>query len=321
MMSKHETILFESLDERWKKHRAQLRTCRNEFSEEAVHDLRVATRRLLAVLDIVRALAPHPRVQKTRKALKGQLDALDELRDVQVMLVEATETIESLPQLKPLLKHLHEREKVLLRAARKQVKAFHSSDLKKRIEKIKLMLGEYSLDGDFNEQLFRVADQSYLNAMQAYGKIDSLQPATIHSLRVAFKKFRYMVEIIHPILPDYPETHLERMHNYQSTMGNIQDVEIFRSVLTDFVDSGASSFDPEPVRQFYEQRRAELISAFMEDKGELNILWRNTPDQPFPWEKRNDPLRNPSRNRRKSGGTRHRARQSTPADKKGTREV
>ena len=154
--------------------------------------------------------------------------------------------------------------------------------------------------------LLGVVDQAFLYARQAYGQIDTSQPATIHSLRIAFKKFRYMVEIIHPILPDYPQTHLERMHDYQSRMGNIQDVEIFLSMLTDFVESGASSFEPEPVRQFYEQRRAELINAFMKEKGELNLLWRNTPDQHFPWEKRNDPLRNPPRNRRKSGGTRHR---------------
>ncbi|HEX2698114.1 MAG TPA: hypothetical protein VHM28_10430, partial [Anaerolineales bacterium] len=43
-------LLLTSLDERWKTYRAQVKTCRKEFSEEAVHDLRVAARRLLAVL-------------------------------------------------------------------------------------------------------------------------------------------------------------------------------------------------------------------------------------------------------------------------------
>jgi CHAD domain-containing protein len=284
-MTRQPKILLQSMEERWKNYRAQLKICRHEFSEEAVHDLRVATRRLLALLDILRALDSHPRIQKARKALKGQLDTLDELRDVQVMLVEATGTIESLPELKPFLEHLHEQEKVLLCTARKQTKASPLSELNKRVEKIKLMMGEYSFEKDSNERLLRVVDQAYLNAARAFGQIEASQPTTIHSLRITFKKFRYMVEIVHPILPDFPESHFKRMHDYQSLMGNVQDVEIFLSVLTVFEESGAPSCDLEPVRRFYERRRNDLITTFMEDKGKLNIFWRSMPDQPFPWEK------------------------------------
>ena len=41
-------------------------------------NVRVATRRLLAVMDMLRILDPHPRVQKVRRTLKQQLDALRE---------------------------------------------------------------------------------------------------------------------------------------------------------------------------------------------------------------------------------------------------
>lgn len=47
------TILLEALETRWKKFRAEVKTCRRDFSEKAVHDLRVATRRLLAVFDLL----------------------------------------------------------------------------------------------------------------------------------------------------------------------------------------------------------------------------------------------------------------------------
>lgn len=278
-------ILSDSIDERWKFYRTQLKTCRREISEEAVHDLRVATRRLLAVMEILHILDPHPRVQKVRKALKGQLDALDGLRDIQVMLVETAKRVETLPQLKPFIDTLHEREKALRRAARKQIKATQPSELKKRINKIKLMLEKSSFNDDFNERLLRVVDQAYLNAAQAYGQLDASQPATLHRLRIAFKKFRYMVEIIHPILAEYPQTYFKRMHDYQSMLGDIQDVEIFLGILTDVVETGVSSFEAEPVRKFYEHRRTDLITAYLDNKKGLNIFWRNPPDQPFPWEK------------------------------------
>ena len=91
------TVLLESLDARWKKLRAELKICRNEFSEEAVHDLRVATRRLLALFDLLRVLIPRKRVQKIRRALKDQLDELDDLRDTQVLLADISEFIQDIP--------------------------------------------------------------------------------------------------------------------------------------------------------------------------------------------------------------------------------
>ena len=41
-------FLLAALDQRWKNYRAELKRCRAEFSNEAVHDLRAAARRMLA---------------------------------------------------------------------------------------------------------------------------------------------------------------------------------------------------------------------------------------------------------------------------------
>jgi CHAD domain-containing protein len=113
-------------------------------------------------------------------------------------------------------------------------------------------------------------------------RVDPAQPATIHRVRVAFKKFRYMVEIVHPMLEGYPEANLKRMNRYQTLMGEIQDAEVFLKALTDF---DASSSVPDPVRQNYESRHAESISIYLENKDMLDEFWRRSPQEPFPWEK------------------------------------
>ncbi len=320
MMTKAEKLLLVSIEERWKNYRVQLKTCRREFSEEAVHDLRIAARRLLAVLDIVRALDPHSRVQKARKALKNQLDSLDDLRDFQVMLVDVVETIETLPQLKPFVEQLRKREKVFLRSARKQTRESQPSELSRRIKRIHDGLEKYSYDGDFNARLLSAVDQTFLTAIQAYNQMAATQPATIHSLRIAFKKFRYMAEIVFPILPAYPESYLRRMHDYQSMMGVIQDLDVLLNTLADYAESNASSFDPEPACRYFEQRRTELIAAYFKNKSDLNIFWRSAPDQVFPWEKSHEPVHRPSRNRRGSREFRLRRRQPAPVDSKGAQE-
>jgi CHAD domain-containing protein len=91
-----------TFQDRWEKFGLQLETCRGEFSEAAVHDLRVAARRLMACLGMARALDPHPRLQKTRRLLKTQIDELDDLRDCQVMLVQVTGNLGKHPELAPL---------------------------------------------------------------------------------------------------------------------------------------------------------------------------------------------------------------------------
>lgn len=316
MMAKT-NILSNSFDERWKKYRAQWKVCKREFSEEAVHDLRVATRRLLAVLDLLRALDPHPRIQKTRRALKNQLDELDDLRDVQVMLVDASEAVANFPELKPFEKWLLDREKRLLRKARKQIAESKSSDLEKRAEKIHASIQDNAKGKRFQARLLEAVDDAFLRATQAYGQVDASQSATIHRLRIVFKKFRYLVEIIHPFLKHHPDSHLERMHEYQSKMGLIQDVEIFLTALKEFGEGTASDSALEAARRYFEKRLAESLSAYLDAKDEMLAFWRAEPDEPFPWEKKNVPVHRSSRNRRGGGNARLRRRQ--PADTDGQR--
>ncbi len=274
------TLLLGAIDTRWEKYREQIKTCRREFSEEAVHDLRVAARRLLALVDLLRAVRPHPRLQKIRKALKGQLDEFDALRDTQVMLAEISETIESLPELKPIQQTLQKRERRLLREAEETVEGLKPSGIARRLEKARADVVEAISSPEFDGLVLEAVDESYGTVLQRYRWINPAQPATIHRTRIAFKRFRYMVEIVHPLLSGFSQTYFKRMHNYQTAMGEIQDAEVFLHTLDDLYETNA----PETVLRYYERRHAELITAYIEDKGEVETFWRASPEQSFPWE-------------------------------------
>jgi CHAD domain-containing protein len=320
MMDVKPNVLTESLDKRWKKYRAELKKCKNEFSEETVHDLRVAIRRLLAVMDILRLLDPRPRVQKVRRVLKNQLDALDDLRDTQVMLVEVSESIMSFPDLKPFEEHLLSREKKLMRKTRKEIKTFQPSDLKKRVEKIRLSLEENGRGSGWTARWLPVLDQAFARAMEAFGQIEASQPASIHQFRVKFKKFRYMVEVVHPALKDYPEAYFEQMHAYQSRMGDVQDAVVFRSTLREYAEQTESSTTLVSVQEAFENHQAELITKFMAGKEEIRTFWRSAPDQNVPLEKDHEPIHRSSRNRRGGGNARIRRRPPAATDRPGEEE-
>jgi len=277
-------LLLTALAQRYDKYIAERKRCKDEFSEEAVHDLRVAARRLLALIDLLRAVMPHPRLKKLRRDFKDQLDSLDTLRDTQVMLAEISETLETLPELAPLQKFLQKREKRLLKAAEREVRDFKTGAISRRIANVQASLTESDASQDLSALLLGAVDEAYSTVCQRGGRVDPAQPATIHRVRIAFKKFRYMVEIIHPGLPGFPETQLKAMHDYQTGMGAIQDVEVFLRTLADFA-AKHKTYDPGPVRRFYEQRHAELITAYLEDMRESATFWRETPEKDFPWEK------------------------------------
>jgi CHAD domain-containing protein len=276
-------LLIDAFDKRWKNYRSELKRCRDEFSNEAVHDVRIAARRLLSLIQLLNSISPRPRLQKLSRSFKDQLNEFDDLRDTQVILAEFSETIQELPQLHRVQIYLQVVEENLLKTLRKKLKVIDLFDVSKRMRRTReSILSE--INGDLVPQILQAVDDAYLLTKQRHSWINLAQPATVHRVRIAFKGFRYMVEIIHPLLDGFPETNLKLMNDYQSLMGEIQDVEVIMQTLADF-PSHAASFDPKPVRDYYEHRHTEAISAYVEKMNQINDFWRPAPDQSFPWEK------------------------------------
>jgi CHAD domain-containing protein len=276
-------FLMEALETYWKNYRAELRRCRAEFSNEAVHDLRSSARRMLAFIQLLGYISPRPRLQKLNHAFKEQLDEFDELRDTQVILVEVSETVQEFPQLADFYAYLLETEKRLLKTLRKKLKVIDLFDVSKRIRRMHESL-KTGTDSHLIRPILQAVDEAFLATKQRSDWINPAAATTIHRVRITFKSFRYMVEIIHPLLNDFPSENLKGMHDYQSLMGEIQDVEIIMQSLAE-APLHLSTFDAGPVRGYYEHGHAEAISAYMNAMGQLDTFWRAAPDQHFPWEK------------------------------------
>ncbi|MGZ9234266.1 MAG: CHAD domain-containing protein [Anaerolineales bacterium] len=276
-------FLIEALDERWKNYRAELKRCREEFSNEAVHDLRTAARRMLAFIRLLNSISPRPRLQKLNRAFKNQLDEFDDLRDTQVILAEISETLHELPQLQEFEGHLQGIERDLLKALRKKLRVIDLFEVSKRIRRMRESLKSES-SPELVSQIFEAVDGAYLLTRQRQNWINLAQASTIHRVRIAFKSLRYMIEIVHPLLANFPPDNLRQMHDYQSLMGEIQDAEVIMQSLAD-APIQTAAFDPEPVRSYYERRHAEAIAAYADQMNQLDTFWRTAPDQPFPWEK------------------------------------
>lgn len=275
-------ILLVALEDRWRNYCVQLKRCRTRFSNDAVHDVRVALRRLLALIRLLDSVLPRPRLRKLERAFKDQLDDFDDLRDTQVLLDEISKVRQEFPQLEQLQDHLKTDEKGLLNDLRGRIKKFKCGKVKRGIRKTRKSLKD-EIKTDLTSPILRSVDEAFLVTKKRLGRVNPSQPASIHRVRVAFKKFRYKVEIVHPLLKDFPEENFKPMNDYQSMMGRIQDLEIIMRTLSNF-SLHASSFDVEPVSHFYEARRVDAISAFIQNKDMLDDFWRESPEHHFPWE-------------------------------------
>jgi len=170
----------------------------------------------------------------------------------------------------------------MLEDLQKQLKQRDTSEIAGWIRKTRDALEE-EISDNLKAQILDAVDDAFLDVRQRLGWVDLARSATIHRVRVVFKAFRYMVEIVHPLLKDFPPAILKQMNEYQTLMGNIQDAEVFASTLADFAAS-APFPDQDAVRHYYEKRRTQAISAFVSAMDQLHAFWRPAPDQPFPWE-------------------------------------
>jgi CHAD domain-containing protein len=99
--------------------------------------------------------------------------------------------------------------------------------------------------------LFSPVDDAYHTVLSRLAMVDAANVATIHRVRIAFKRFRYSFEIVQPLLTDMPEDLPAQMHSYQTLMGEIQDAEVLLRTLEEYTTrTRKDGADLTPVRQF-----------------------------------------------------------------------
>lgn len=278
------THLLRSLTERWRKYLKELRGCRKECTEESVHDLRVAIRRLLSTLNILTPLFPDKRLTVLRKELKELLGEFSPLRDVQVQMVMLAKLLATYPSLQPLYTALVVREIKLTKRIRKRIKKAGVSRIPRRMAAVRGQLYTAMQDGVRVEAktkaLVATAGAAFAHAVQLKEMIEPAQTETIHDLRLAFKKFRYSAEMLQPLFPWLTKERLIAMNTYQVRMGDIQDIEVFIDTINAFVLKKKRNIDESllPLHQELARRRTELIDAFIASADELYALWTPTGD-------------------------------------------
>ena len=231
---KHLTV---SLRTQWKRYRKRLKRCQENFSEEAVHESRVETRRLLATVELLGAFIRDERIKKAQRALKRHLDTFDDLRDTQVQLRYVSKMLRAYPAARLFHAYLLKWGDRYTTETRKRIKRIKTKRLGQIIASCKEEMRQERKRRTSKQaltNLMRAVNRAFARVVQLKARIDPDNTATIHRMRIAFKKFRYMVEALLTLLPGVTEKRLAAMHHYQTMMGDIQDIEVLIVTLGKF---------------------------------------------------------------------------------------
>lgn len=266
-----------SFKAQWRRYRKRLKRSQAEFSEKAVHDLRVDIRRLLSAVELLSTFIHEGRIKKARKRLKQHLDTFDELRDTQVQLLAVAGLLGRFAEAQPFHEHLVEGEKRGSRKARKRLRQIKTLRLGRLIDHFREELrrrGRERLgERDFCTVL-RAVDRAFAEVVWLRERVDAFDTDTIHRTRIAFKKFRYMVEALAPLLPGVTFARLVVMHDYQALMGDIQDAEVLLESYEAFLRKEPQAAKAgQRFRQELVRRRQALIRKYLAGADRLRGFW------------------------------------------------
>src|SRR6185436_9305386 len=270
--------LRKALRERWRAYRKALKQCRKHPSEKVVHNLRVQTRRLLSALELLGSFVTHSHVQKARRKLKKRLDDFSELRDTHVQLLSVEVMLQEFPELKPLYRKLLRREKRLIKPATNQAKISRCGGLARAVRRtnkhLKAGFANPSVRCRPRERISHILEAAFDRVVHLRKAIHPRNVETIHRTRVAFKKFRYMVELLEPVLPGVTRRQLVAMAHYQTMMGDIQDLGVMIASLDAMAEkSKLKAATLARVRKTLGGRHRDLIRDYCAHADQLFSFW------------------------------------------------
>lgn len=268
----------DDLQSRWDLYCGQLRHCQKHPTEPAVHKLRVITRRLIAGLALLESVLPGARIEKARRPLKRYLKVLGSLRDSHVQLRLLRRFEAACPEVRDFRKRLEKKERTLTRIAARKIRHFKTRKLDHSLQSLTEALADEAHNSRGQKQMVTAALHSATKAFAEVRKlrqaIDPADPATIHKLRLGFKKFRYLVESLSPWLTGFTARDLRALGQFQRRMGLIQDLEVLAQSVAAFARK-----HPRRARSFprflkrLQQRRARALRSFLNAADQAYRFW------------------------------------------------
>lgn len=250
---------------------------RRGHDPEAVHDMRVATRRMRSAFRIMKPFFKKRAIRAFQRSLRTTARRLGAVRDLDVLLEKARNFEAAHPgsDLAPLIAHWEDRR----HSAREALIAYLDSKAFARfVERFDAFLkqpgkGAKPLPEAGETTPYQVRHMvphliyRRYECVRAYETaLDHPDDATLHALRIDIKRFRYMVEFFAELMGPEAARVIEACKMMQDHLGDLNDANVALAMLEPFVAQHDSAFsgiphfirpDIDGVRDYIDATRAE----------------------------------------------------------------
>lgn len=224
---------------RWKGLLKNREACLHNDDVDAVHDLRVSTRRLRAALDFFGTLCPGDEAPHARSSIRRLTRGIGELRNLDEGILFFSRTIAdkraTADTFAPLLLHLRNRRESEARNVHRLLKKLDTTSMERMLDRFATGVRQPVDDRYRHGTPTSIPAYFSEEGLRLYGAIFCHLPGALvrengqnrHALRIAVKRWRYFLEIAAEIFQqDYHET-LELLKEYQQLLGDLNDLRVF----------------------------------------------------------------------------------------------
>ncbi len=229
---------------RYRNFETEFRQTRRNPDAENLHDLRVATRRLIAALEFKSSFYPEARYGKVVHILEEFIRPLGKQRDLLLQedyfqkIISGTET-----GLKYYLEDLRKKIQANHKEVQQDLSGFNLSKFSRKTHQLPLewvvpaaLPGEEShpdplLNVDW-KRLIREKLEAILSLEEKAIVQNNLD--SFHKMRIKLKELRYWLEILEEVFAFVTRDQLALMHRLQTVMGDIHDRDVWAMGLLKF---------------------------------------------------------------------------------------
>lgn len=248
---------------------------------DAVHDMRVASRRLRAALAVFEGVYPKREGRVWRRFARRVTRALGRVRDADVFLAELTlladhaEGAEERVALAYIVGHMQgERARELAAMRRTLLKADPASRKAAFARFANAPRGSGATLWPLARLATAVIDERLAEVGRLSGRaLKEDASAAQHRLRIALKRLRYAIETLRPALSDGADDVLVSLKRLQDALGELHDRDVFiEAVEAMSADAGATTAGVSPagiaaVTARLRRERAALFARFAAEWG------------------------------------------------------
>lgn len=278
-VEEYKTYLTNCLEERKKTFLHNYELVLQSPLPDPVHDLRVSIRRLNAIISLIEKLSQSSQLE-IKNELKNLMQPLGVLRDVQVRM-EWLKKLEcdGSPAGRTIIEELETQEKRLISSLPEQLKSSAIEEIEKLdslsvVDNLtRFINSEGSLPQLCHNEIVRLLAK-FERREKRFHETDSVRD--LHRARIAFKRFRYTIEIFYPFYPDFDA---KELNSFQTKLGDFHDLDL----LVNWLKSREEKIGEEDRKAFEnlirtveeeKAKRFERVRKDIEGKKRLLMKWR-----------------------------------------------